>query len=142
MLPSIRTCLPAELEAVLAEMGEKKYRMAQIMRWVFAERVESWDGMTNISKVLRGKLAERFALEPLPVPEEHVAKDGTNKSAFKLSDNSVVEAVLILCVLCVAEPRMGAMRTTLVSLGSAVIGIGGGLLLPVTHDKQVVQFIG
>ncbi|MBQ1925746.1 MAG: 23S rRNA (adenine(2503)-C(2))-methyltransferase RlmN, partial [Proteobacteria bacterium] len=95
MLPSIRTCLPAELEAVLAEMGEKKYRMAQIMRWVFAERVESWDGMTNISKVLRGKLAERFALEPLPVPEEHVAKDGTNKIAFKLSDNSVVEAVLI-----------------------------------------------
>ena len=31
----------------------------------------------------------------------------------------IVEAVLILCVLCVAEPRMGAMRTTLVSLGSA-----------------------
>ena len=41
----------------------------------------------------------------------------------------IVEAVLILCVLCVAEPRMGAMRTTLVSLGSAAIGIGGGLLL-------------
>ena len=32
---------------------------------------------------------------PLPVPEEHVAKDGTNKIAFRLSDNSVVEAVLI-----------------------------------------------
>ncbi|MBR4986762.1 MAG: 23S rRNA (adenine(2503)-C(2))-methyltransferase RlmN [Proteobacteria bacterium] len=95
MHPSIRTCLPAELESVLEEMGEKKYRMSQIMRWVFAERVESWDGMTNISKVLRGKLAERFSLEPLPVPEEHVARDGTNKIAFKLSDNSVVEAVLI-----------------------------------------------
>ena len=51
--------------------------------------------MTNISKSLRAKLAERFEFTPLPIPDEHIAKDGTNKIAFKLNDNSIVESVLI-----------------------------------------------
>ena len=96
MTASIRTLLPFELEKILTdEFGEKKFRTSQILRWIFAERVQSWDEMTNISKQLRAKLASRFELEPLPVPEEHIAKDGTNKIAFKLSDNSIVESVLI-----------------------------------------------
>ena len=93
---SIRSTLPEELEAVLVdEMGEKKFRVAQVLRWVFVERVESWDAMTNVSKALRAKLAERFDLPALPVPEEHLAQDGTNKIAFALHDGSVVESVLI-----------------------------------------------
>lgn len=96
MKPSIRTTLPAELEAILVdELGEKKFRAAQILRWVFVERVESWDAMTNLSKALREKLAARFELAPLPVAQEHVARDGTNKVAFALRDGSVVESVLI-----------------------------------------------
>lgn len=95
-MTSIRAILPSELETILVEeLGEKKFRTAQILRWVFVERAESWDDMTNVSKALRSKLAERFEFSPLPVPEEHIAKDGTNKIAFKLADDSVVEAVLI-----------------------------------------------
>ena len=94
-LTSLRSCLPDELKAVLAELGEKPFRSAQILRWVFVERVESWDQMTNISKKLRAQLAERFDLSALPVPDEHIAKDGTNKIGFELSDGSIVESVLI-----------------------------------------------
>ncbi|MBO4350369.1 MAG: 23S rRNA (adenine(2503)-C(2))-methyltransferase RlmN [Proteobacteria bacterium] len=95
-MQSIRTTLPDELSAILVdELGEKIFRTAQILRWIFIERVESWDEMTNISKALRSKLAERFELTPLPIPDQHLAKDGTNKIAFKLADDSVVESVLI-----------------------------------------------
>ena len=49
-MQSIRTTLPEELAAILVdELGEKKFRTAQILRWIFIERVESWDEMTNIS---------------------------------------------------------------------------------------------
>lgn len=80
---------------LVEELGEKSFRVSQIMRWVYAERVESWDEMTNISKALRAKLARVFSLPALPEAEEHIAKDGTNKLAFHLEDGAVVEAVLI-----------------------------------------------
>ncbi|MCL2326275.1 MAG: 23S rRNA (adenine(2503)-C(2))-methyltransferase RlmN [Proteobacteria bacterium] len=93
---SIRTCLLHELEAILvSEMGEKAFRAGQIMRWVFAEQVECWDQMTNISKALRTRLATRFALPSLPSPTQHIASDGTNKIAFALADGAIVESVLI-----------------------------------------------
>ena len=92
----IRSTLPEELETILVdELGEKKFRTAQILRWVFEKRAQSWDEMTNLSKSLREKLANRFDLAPLPIAEEHIAKDGTNKIAFPLHDGSIVESVLI-----------------------------------------------
>lgn len=94
--PSIRALLPEELEAILVgEFGEKKFRTQQILRWIFVDHAETWDEMTNVSKSLRQKLANRFDFAPLPIPEEHIARDGTDKIAFKLQDNSVVESVLI-----------------------------------------------
>ena len=47
------------------------------------------------------------------------------RSVFQL----VVEALLILCMLCIAEPMMGVWRTIGASLASAAIGITFGLLL-------------
>ena len=79
----------------MGEFGEKKFRTAQILRWLFVDRAESWDEMSNISRHLREKLAQRFEFAPLPVPDEHIARDGTDKIAFKLADSSVVESVLI-----------------------------------------------
>ena len=40
----IRSTLPEELETILVdELGEKKFRTAQILRWVFEKRAQSWD---------------------------------------------------------------------------------------------------
>lgn len=93
---NIRTLLRDELETALVnDMGEKKFRAQQIIRWVFAEAVDSWDEMTNISKGLREKLAQHFILNPLPKVQEYLSSDGTNKLAFSLDDKSIVESVLI-----------------------------------------------
>lgn len=122
---SIRTTLPSELESILVdELGEKKFRVAQILRWLFIDRAETWDDMTNISKILRQKLADRFILHPLPEPEVHVAKDGTSKIAFKLDDNSIVESVLIptddrltLCVSSQVGCKFGCAFCRTATLG-------------------------
>ncbi len=121
----IRAITRKALENILVQdLGEKKFRTAQIMRWVFAERAQSWDDMTNISKALRAKLSEIFSLEPFPKVEEHVAKDGTNKIAFSLQDGAVVESVLIptterltLCVSSEVGCRFGCAFCRTATIG-------------------------
>lgn len=123
--PDIRSLLPETLETILAgEFGEKKFRTAQILRWVFEKRAQSWDEMTNIAKSLREKLSKRFKLAALPVPQEHIAKDGTDKIAFPLSDGCVVESVLIptpdrltLCVSSQVGCKFGCAFCRTATLG-------------------------
>lgn len=124
-MDSIRSTLPEELENILVnELNEKKFRAAQILRWIFEKRIESWDDMTNISKPLREKLSQRFSLTPLPMPQEHIAQDGTNKLACALSDQSVVESVLIptpdrltLCVSSQVGCKFGCAFCRTATLG-------------------------
>ena len=121
----IRAASREDIEHILVEeLGEKRFRTAQIMRWVYAERVESWDEMTNISKALRAKLATIFSLPPLPEVTEHIAKDGTNKLAFSLADGAVVEAVLMptterltLCVSSEVGCKFGCAFCRTATLG-------------------------
>ena len=42
MKDSIRTLLPEELEKILVDdLGEKKFRVAQILRWIFVDHAET-----------------------------------------------------------------------------------------------------
>ena len=45
---SIKSLLPQELEVLLAEMGEPKYRAKQIFKWLH-QGVTSFDEMSDIS---------------------------------------------------------------------------------------------
>lgn len=56
----IKSLLPEELAAALAEMGEKGFRAKQVFAWL-GRGVESFDEMTDLSKALRAKLDERFS---------------------------------------------------------------------------------
>ena len=52
--------------------------------------------MTDISKVVRNHLAEKFAeLDELPKVFEQVSTDGTKKFLFKMDDGKTIESVLI-----------------------------------------------
>ena len=51
--------LSASSLADLMEMlGEKRFRATQILKWIHQMGVRDFDQMTNLSKVLRGKLSE------------------------------------------------------------------------------------
>ena len=61
---SIKSLLPQELEVLLAEMGEPKYRAKQIFKWLH-QGGTSFDEMSDISKELRTKLDEKcFITKP------------------------------------------------------------------------------
>ena len=84
-----------EIESFLAQLGEPKFRAKQIFIWMH-RGVESFEEMTNLSKALRGKLAELCTLTALKVERKQVSKlDGTIKYLWRLEDNNCVETVLM-----------------------------------------------
>jgi 23S rRNA (adenine2503-C2)-methyltransferase len=52
-----------ELKGRLAGMGKEVYRAQQLMRWVYAENIEDFGLMTNLSKSFREELPGLFSLE-------------------------------------------------------------------------------
>ncbi len=84
-----------EIEAFLATLGEPKFRAKQIFVWMH-KGVSSFDEMTNLSKSLRAKLAERCTLTVLQVERKQVSKlDGTIKYLWEMEDGNCVETVLM-----------------------------------------------
>ncbi|MBL0271891.1 MAG: 23S rRNA (adenine(2503)-C(2))-methyltransferase RlmN [Chitinophagaceae bacterium] len=92
---NIRHLSLAEIEAFFDEWGEKKFRAKQVYEWLWLKPVQHFDGMTNISKELRQKLAEKFILPGLLIDTVQYSDDGTVKTRFKTHDGHFVEGVLI-----------------------------------------------
>ncbi|MBS1656307.1 MAG: 23S rRNA (adenine(2503)-C(2))-methyltransferase RlmN, partial [Bacteroidetes bacterium] len=84
-----------DIEHYFEELGEKKFRAKQVYEWLWLKPVQSFDAMTNLSKELRQKLSNEFALPGLVVDATQYSADGTIKSRFKTHDSHLVEGVLI-----------------------------------------------
>ena len=85
----------SQLQDSLIELGEKKFRALQIYEWLYVKKVSSFDEMSNLSKALKDKLNEHFNIGILKIKEKQVAKDGTTKYLFELSDGGLIETVLM-----------------------------------------------
>ncbi len=104
-----------ELEAALAEIGEKKFRAKQIYEWLHIQRVSEFDKMSNISLSLRTKLDEEFCINSINIVkklESHI--DNTVKYLYELSDGNHVECVMMeykhgnsLCISTQVGCKMG-----------------------------------
>jgi 23S rRNA (adenine2503-C2)-methyltransferase len=86
---------PAKLEAFFAELGEKRFRATQVLKWIHQLGAESFDEMTNISKSLREKLKTVAEIRPPEVVSQDISKDGTRKWVIRVEGGSCVETVLI-----------------------------------------------
>ncbi len=86
--------LPEELEEYFVSLGEPKFRAKQTFPRL--AKGESLDGLTNLSKALRARLAEE-TVDTLPRVEERLVSkiDGTVKYLFRLHDGSCIESVLM-----------------------------------------------
>ena len=62
-----------ELCQLVADMGEAKFRAKQIFEWLY-RGVESFDEMSNLSKSLREKLAEKTYITSLKIEEKYWGK--------------------------------------------------------------------
>ena len=84
-----------EIKEFLVKKGEKAFRAKQIYEWLWKKPVNSFEGMTNISKDLRNLLNENFIIQSVKVEDLQISKDKTIKVTFRLFDKSLVEGVLI-----------------------------------------------
>lgn len=103
-----------ELKEKLKEMGEKPFRAEQIFKWLYDDRVSSFDDMTNLSIDLREKLNNIFDIKEFRILKKQVASDGTKKYLFDVLDGNAIETVLMqyhhgysLCVSSQVGCKMG-----------------------------------
>lgn len=82
-----------ELEELMNELGQPRYRAKQIEEWLYARGVSSIDKMDNLPKALRQKLIERFFVGTLSLITKQVSEDGTRKYLFRIPNGALVETV-------------------------------------------------
>ena len=84
-----------ELKNEMQDIGEKPFRAEQIFKWVYEEKVKSFDEMTNISLELREKLKQNYAICNYNILKKQESKDGTIKYLFDVLDGNAIETVLM-----------------------------------------------
>ena len=84
-----------ELSSALADMGEKSFRTKQIWQWLYGQGATSFDEMSNLSKDLRSKLAEKFTLTRPKIVTEQISSDKTHKWLLEFADGQRIETVFI-----------------------------------------------
>lgn len=95
MNSNIRDLLLNEIEEYIIEIGEKKFRAKQIYEWLWQKSADDFSGMTNVNKSLRGKLEDKFDIFRPVIIYKQKSRDNTIKVGFKLSDEQIIEGVLI-----------------------------------------------
>lgn len=85
-----------ELRDLVADLGEPGYRAQQLWTWMYKHKATTFEEITTLSKELRARLEEEFALQQMePVAEQHSIDGETVKWLFKLDDGQLIESVLM-----------------------------------------------
>lgn len=96
-----------QMEAFFADLGEKRFRAEQVMKWIHHHGQCDIAEMTNLGKALREKLAAIAEVRPPEIAEQKDSVDGTRKWAIRVDGGALVEAVLIpegdRATLCVSS---------------------------------------
>lgn len=93
--PHITGSSRQELAAIMAELGEPRYRADQVFRGLHERRLTSVDDMTDLPKALRQKLADTVTVRTLTVESSFVSTDGTRRFLMRTHDGHPVETVFI-----------------------------------------------
>ena len=145
-----------ELKQELIDMGEKAFRAEQIFKWVFQEKVISFDDMTNLSLELREKLKQNYTMCNFKILKKQVASDGTIKYLFDVLNGNAIETVLMkyhhgysICVSSQIGCKMGCKfcaSTGIAFIRSLTSGEIVEQLLAVERDENIrisnVVFMG
>lgn len=84
-----------ELKQEMQNIQEKPFRAEQIFKWIYEEKVKTFDDMTNLSLQLREKLKENYTMCNYDILRKQEAKDGTKKYLFDIGDGNAIETVLM-----------------------------------------------
>lgn len=111
----------AQMEAFFEQLGEKRFRAGQVMKWIHHFGVDDFADMTNIGKSLRAKLDEAAYIRGPEVVSEDISADGTRKWVIRVASGSCVETVYIpqkgRGTLCVSSQAGCALDCSFCSTG-------------------------
>lgn len=105
-----------ELKEKLKKISEKSFRAEQIFKWLYQEKVNTFNDMTNLSLELRKKLDEKYNIGNFKIIKKLESIDGTKKYLFDVQDEkgNLIESVLMkyhhgytVCVSSQIGCRMG-----------------------------------
>jgi 23S rRNA (adenine2503-C2)-methyltransferase len=85
----------AELEAEMAEIGEKPFRARQLWHWIYHRGETDFARMSSIAKPLQARLAERFVVGRPVAETVQESEDETRKYLFRFRDGEQAETVYI-----------------------------------------------
>jgi 23S rRNA (adenine2503-C2)-methyltransferase len=111
-----------DLQQWLHVHGQPSMRARQLRRWVIAGRAESFEQMTDLPATLRQTLATEFWPLGTRIERHLEARDGTHKLLLRLSDNQLIE-----CVLIQERDRRTACISTQVGCGMGCVFCASGL---------------
>ena len=85
------------LKEELKKLGEKPFRAEQIFKWLYQDKVTSFEEMTNLSLDLRKKLDENYSMGLFKIVKKLESVDGTKKYLFDVQDDAgnLIESVLM-----------------------------------------------
>ena len=77
------------------ELGEKKFRAHQVMKWIHHRYVTDFAEMTDLGKVLRAKLEERAVVHAPQLIFDKESSVGTHKWLLGMDPKNAIETVYI-----------------------------------------------
>lgn len=89
----IKSLSHTELEALVEELGQPRFRVKQIEEWLYLRDCSIISKMDNIPKMLRESLDEQFFVGTLNLVMHQTSEDGTRKYLFELPGGAYVETV-------------------------------------------------
>jgi len=85
-----------ELEAIVVELGQKKYLAGYIFKFIHVQNGHDISSLSTLSKAFRAQLVEQgYFISQLKVVESLSDPDGSTKFLFELSDGERIESVLL-----------------------------------------------
>ena len=113
-MTDIKSMTLEEITQACRDMGEPAFRGKQIFTWLH-KGVTDFEGMSNLSKALREKLAAQYYITAPTVARKQMSRlDGTIKYLWELQDGNCIETVLMqykhgntVCISSQVGCRMG-----------------------------------
>ena len=83
------------MEDYFRSIGDKPFRAVQLLQWIHQRGTVDFAQMTNLSKALRGHLAEHCEIRPPEIVLAQQASDGVRKWILQVDENNRIETVFI-----------------------------------------------
>ncbi len=95
-IPDIKGMLLSELEELIAELGQPRYRADQMAGWLFSKGIRDLSEMKNLPKELKAALDSKATMaRSKVVHSERSAIDDTEKLLLEYPDGARIEAVIL-----------------------------------------------